>query len=206
MMIANHIHDALAQVRELQQKILEKQRFKGYSGRARALAGTLALLAAILMSAPFFPKDTSPHLMGWGVVFAFGFAINYGALLHWFLFDPSAKRDFRRLRPAIDAFPPLLVGGILTLVMILNDQHQFLFGIWMCLFGLTSLASRPVLPKLIWAVGFFYIISGAIYLLSPNKSFLNPWPMGIIFFVGEWFGGIVLHFDDKFGRGFRDEI
>ncbi|MFQ5753141.1 MAG: hypothetical protein ACE5HI_14205 [bacterium] len=26
-MIANHIHDALAQVRELQKKILEKQRF-----------------------------------------------------------------------------------------------------------------------------------------------------------------------------------
>ena len=31
-MVANHIHHALDQVRELQQKILDKQRFKGYSG------------------------------------------------------------------------------------------------------------------------------------------------------------------------------
>lgn len=32
-MIANHIYHALEQVRDLQQKILEGQRFKGYSGR-----------------------------------------------------------------------------------------------------------------------------------------------------------------------------
>lgn len=43
-MIANHIHDALAQVRELQKNILDKQRFKGYSGRARAIAGSVALV------------------------------------------------------------------------------------------------------------------------------------------------------------------
>ncbi len=49
-MIANHIHHALAQVRELQQKILEGQRFKGYSGRARAICGVAALAAAAFMS------------------------------------------------------------------------------------------------------------------------------------------------------------
>ena len=80
-MIANHIHDALAQVRELQVKILEKQRFKGYSGRARILSGMIALAAAFLMSAAFFPMTHTAHLIGWGVVFLIGFVINYGALL-----------------------------------------------------------------------------------------------------------------------------
>ena len=55
-MIVNHIHQALAQVQELQQKVLEKQRFKGYSGRARAISGTLALLAAPIMASAYFPK------------------------------------------------------------------------------------------------------------------------------------------------------
>ena len=129
-MFASHIQDALSQVRELQQKILEKQRFKGYSGRARALAGTIALLAAFIMSTSGFPKTNSAHLYGWGAVFCFGLLINYGALLNWFLFDAKVQRDFRKLRPIIDAFPPLLVGGILTLVLILQNQHQLLFGIW----------------------------------------------------------------------------
>ena len=35
-MIAAHIHDALAQVRELKLRVLNAQRFTGYSGRGRA--------------------------------------------------------------------------------------------------------------------------------------------------------------------------
>lgn len=195
-MLTGHIQDALSQVRELQQKILEKQRFKGYSGRARALAGTIALLAALIMSTSGFPKTNTAHLYGWGGVFIFGLLINYGALLNWFLFDATVQRDFRKLRPIIDVFPPLLVGGILTLVLITQNQHHLLFGIWMCLFGLACLASRAALPKMIWVVGLFYIFCGAFYLLFSMPSFLNPWPMGIVFFIGEWLGGIILHYDD----------
>ena len=49
-MIANHIHDALAQVRTLQELILEKRIFKGYSGKARIAAGTLALACAVILA------------------------------------------------------------------------------------------------------------------------------------------------------------
>jgi len=194
-MIANHIHHALAQVHELQQKVLEKQRFKGYSGRARALSGTLALGAAAFMASSRFPRTLVAHAIGWGMVFALAILLNFGALIYWFLFDPQVKRDIRRLRPTLDVFPPLVVGGVLTLALMRHGQHQYLAGIWMCLFGLANLASRHVLPKRISQVGWFYILCGAIYLLTPNASFLNPWPMGIVFFVGEWVGGIILHFD-----------
>ena len=43
-MIANHIHDALGQVRRLQGLILDKRRFTGYSGAARMLGGCSALV------------------------------------------------------------------------------------------------------------------------------------------------------------------
>ncbi len=196
-MIARHIHHALAQVQELQQKVLEKQRFKGYSGRARAVGGTVALLATILMTGTSYPKTTLAHVIGWGAVFVIAIFLNYGALTYWFLFDPTVKRDLRRLKPVLDIIPPILVGGILTLAILLHGHHEYLFGIWMCLFGLANLASRHVLPKSICFLGIFYMVCGSVYLLLPNLSFLNPWPMGIIFFVGEWIGGLILHFDDK---------
>ena len=44
-----------------------------------------------------------------------------------------------------------------------------------------------------WIVLYF---CGTVYLLFSDVSFLNPWPMGVVFFIGEWLGGIILHFDD----------
>lgn len=195
-MISNQIQNAISQVMELQQTIIYKQRFKGYSGRTRAISGTLALVMAFIMSLPNFPQKEEAHIFGWGVVFLIGLLLNFGILVHWFLFDPKVKRDLRRLKPIMDAFPPFFVGAILTIAMVIAGEYRFLFGIWMGLFGLANLATRHVLPKKIVSVGLFYITCGVFCLLYQGISFTNPWPVGIVFFIGEWAGGIVLHFDD----------
>ncbi|MCB0299698.1 MAG: hypothetical protein KDE52_06565 [Calditrichaeota bacterium] len=196
-MISSQIYQAIEQVRDLQQKILESQRFKGYSGRARAICGAVALFAAAAMSYKSFPAETAAHALGWGMVALFGVLLNFGSLVHWFLFDPSVKRDFRRLKPTLDALPAIAVGGVMTYVFIMHNLHQYLFGTWMCLFGLANLASRLVLPRRIWMVGVYYIACGSVCLwFASNILFLNPWPMGIVFFIGEWAGGLVLHFGD----------
>lgn len=197
-MVANHIHDALAQVRELQKHILHKQRFKGYSGSARIISGTSVLLAAALMTSNFYPQTVFAHLYGWAFVIFWCLLLSYGAIIHWFFSDASVERDFRKLKPALDSFPGLFVGGILTLVLIRAGQPQLLFGVWMSLYGLTCLATRHNLPRRSGMVGVYYVLCGAGYLLNSNTSFLNPWPMGIVFFVGEWLGGIILHFDGRF--------
>ena len=194
-MIANHIHHALAQVRELQQKILEGQRFKGYSGRARAICGTAALLSAAIMGSEYYPDSAAAHALGWGMVALFGVLLNFGALIHWFLFDPGVQRDIRRLKPTLDALPSILVGGVLTYIILDPGHHESLFGIWMCLFGLANLASRHVLPRRIWMVGVYYCLCGALCLVVPAIEFTNPWPMGLVFFLGEWAGGVILHLD-----------
>jgi len=189
------IQEALRQVQELKQKILEKQRFKGYSGRARAISGTIALGATGILASPYWPDTNEAHLAGWAIVFALACLLNFGAILYWFLRDPNAKRDVRRLRPIVDTLPPLLVGGILTLGLVRHEMYSWLFPIWMSLFGLANLASRHVLPPAISIIGWFYILAGSLLLLIGPDHFTNPWPMGIIFFAGEWMGGIVLHFD-----------
>lgn len=196
-MIASHIHDALAQVRELQRNILDKQRFKGYSGRARAIAGTGTLMAATFLSFSGYPGTVKAHLVVWAIVFAFGLILNYGALIHWFLFDPSVRRDFRKLRPTFEALPGFFVGGALTFALVESGQVQLLFGMWMSLFGLICLATRHLLPRIYWVVGVFYLACGVCFLFVANLTFLNPWPMGLVFFIGEWLGGFIFHYDDK---------
>jgi hypothetical protein len=196
-MIANHIHDALAQVRELQQRVLERQRFRGYSGGARMLAGTFALLGAWVLSWESYPRDAYAHLLGWGTVFFLAILTNYGSLLYWFAKDAGLYGDVRTLRPTVEVFPPVIVGGLLTLVMVLEEHYDYLFGMWMSLFGLANIASRHVLPHKMGLVGCFYIAGGAFCLFSPIRSFFDPWPMGVVFFIGELAGGILLSGDLK---------
>lgn len=194
-MIASHIHDALAQVQVLQQKILERQRFRGYSGQARLSAGSLALLGAACMASSAMPPTPRAHLLGWGLVFVAAVCINYGSLLYWFVTAQGLDREIRTLRPTLDVFPPLIVGGLLTLVMVRHGHYAYLFGIWMSLFGLANCASRHVLPPHMSLVGGFYIASGALCLCTPAGDFLNPWPMGLVFGVGEWAGGLLMVYD-----------
>jgi hypothetical protein len=196
-MLAEHLKEALAQVRQLQMAVVERQRFRGYSGWARIFSGSLALVAAAVMSMPPYPETTRAHVLGWGGVFVVSLLLNSGALLYWFINDPRVERDVFRLRPIIDALIPLVVGGALTFTMIVHGFHQYLFGVWMCMFGLSNLASRYVLPPTIALVGLFYVFCGVAWLLSPFATFLNPWPMGTVFFAGEWAGGLILHFDER---------
>lgn len=196
-MVAGHVREALSQVRQLQQAVLDRQRFRGFSGLTRMISGTFALVAAAIMAWSKYPATTRAHVWGWGAVFVAATAINGCALIYWFFNDPQVSRDFRRLRPMLDSLPPLIVGGVLTFTFILNGLHEYLFGVWMCMFGLSNLASRFVLPRPIALVGVFYVVCGMGWLLSKNASFVNPWPMGLVFFAGEWAGGLVLHFDQS---------
>lgn len=196
-MVGHHVFDALEQVRQLQQAVLTRIRFHGFSGPTRAISGSLALAMAVLMSTPYYPQTNRAHLIGWAAVLAVALVLNTGALIHWFLHDRGVLRNPSRLRPVLDVIPPLFVGGVFTAALLLRQETDLLFGIWMLMFGLTNLASRHVLPRAINLVGLFYICAGTAWLLTPGMSFLHPWPMGIVFFAGEWAGGLILYADDK---------
>lgn len=190
-MIANHIHDALAQVRKLQSVILERHLFRGYSGKARMLCGIIAIGGAAIISANA-PQDPDAVLKGWGLVLAAGLLLNYCSLLYWFLFDQEVRRNPIMLKPALDAFPALGVGAVLTCALISIGAYAMLYGVWMCLYGLAQMAYKQSLPRAIYAVGLGYLACGVFCLLAPGISFLNPWPMGVVFLVGEVAGGVIL--------------
>ncbi len=201
-MIANHIHDALAQVRKVQEYVLEKRFFKGYSGPARIISGLGALAGAAVLDSGEVPAIPNAHLIGWGIILTLALVLNYGALAYWFLFNPVVQRDFRQAKPAIDAIPALVVGAVLSVAVILAGQYDLLLGIWMCLYGLAQVAYRLSLPRPIYIIGLGYILFGA-FCLATQVSFLNPWPMGIAFCAGETIGGIVLHGSNRFEKQFN---
>ena len=191
-MIAHHIHDALSQVRTLQEVILEKRRFQGYSGKARIASGLAALAGAAFLASGHISATPRAHLWGWGAILLFALLLNYACLAWWFLFDHQVRRNPRMLKPALDAVPALAVGAVLTLALLRLRQFDLLFGAWMSLYGLAQVAYRQSLPPGIYYVGIGYLVCGAACLLWPGISFLNPWPMGLAFFAGELTGGILL--------------
>ncbi|MGE4488461.1 MAG: hypothetical protein AB7E95_02830 [Kiritimatiellales bacterium] len=157
-MIASHIHDALSQVRRLQTLILEKRQFRGYSGTARIVSGTVVLLGSALMSSAVYPATECAHLAGWIAVVSIALVLNYGALILWYIQLPNDERKAIRVRPVFDAFPALLTGGILSVALLLRGYPDLLFGIWMCCYGLAHTSCRRDLPQENWFLGLYYIV------------------------------------------------
>jgi hypothetical protein len=191
-MIASHVHDALSQVRLLQEVILERRRFRGFSGQARAASGCVTLLAAALLASGRLPDTPRAHLLVWGGVLAFALVVNYAALGLWFFGDPQRRRDLLVLKPAIDVMPALAVGAMLSLAVLHTGRLELLYGIWMGCYGLAHTACRLSLPPASFAVGIGYMLAGGACLFVPGWAYPNPWPMGVVFCVGELAGGWVL--------------
>ena len=191
MAIAN-VHEAVRQLKELRSRFMARQTFCGYSGAARAGGGLLAFGGAYLMNGSEYPNTPWAHVAGWGVICLIAAALNFGAVLRWYLARPQAERCREELKPMEDAIPALVVGGLISLALITQGAFDLLFGTWMCLFGLANLASRHSQPVEILHIGWFYVLAGAFMLIfSANFPFANPWPMGIVFFAGELAGGLV---------------
>ena len=191
-MIASHIHDALGQVDRMRSLILERRRFRGYSGTARMLGGVGALAATLVLDRVEAFHTPLAMLGGWAAVLVAALLLNYGGLALWFIRRRGAGHTLVDLRPALEVVPALALGAVLSLALVWRGQFDLLFGVWMGLFGLAHMGYRHSLPAGIIAVGLFYQAAGIVCLLAPGVSFLNPWPMGLVFFAGEIAGGWLL--------------
>ncbi|MCZ6672535.1 MAG: hypothetical protein O7C75_06300 [Verrucomicrobia bacterium] len=185
------IRQALREVRDLKKNILEKQLFKGYSGRARALGGIIALLFALLAEFTPIKNGVTTLFILWGTVFLLAILANYGALVLWM--RHKKNRNPQNLSIVFEVFPVWVVGGVLTLALWSQSQYDLLYGSWMCLFGLAQSVSRSRLPKRITWIGIFYVLCGTVCLIFPSDIFFKPVIMGLVFFVGEISAGVILH-------------
>lgn len=186
-----NIHEALSQIKELRGVILDKRYFTGYSGKSKIAGGCLALLVSIALATGYVPRNNDAHLIAWLLLGVAGMAMNYSALFRWYSGLNEERKRLARVVPVIDAVPSIIVGMILSWALISHGVLDLLFGSWMSLYGLSHVSYRVLLPKTNYGVGVFYLVCGLVLLLFP-QPFLNPWPMGIVFFAGELAGGILL--------------
>jgi hypothetical protein len=191
MVDPQHLQQALDQVREVRRCVLQRQRFLGFSAGGRLAGAGLVLAAAVGLSrAPSLaPGD---HVAVWLGVAAVAAAINYGLCLRWYQTLPAADRQRERLLPLVESFPPLALGGAATAGLILHGQYDLLPGIWMGLYGLVNFYAYPHLPMPIRKLGLFYLACGALFLLHPAAGLMRPWPVALVFVVGEFSGSLII--------------
>ncbi|MDR2981273.1 MAG: hypothetical protein LBV12_03395, partial [Puniceicoccales bacterium] len=183
-------NEALGVVAELRQRVLARQRFRGYSGLARAGGGTLALVGAAMVRLLIPDASDTALVVTWGVVFCLAFGLNYGAVVWWRM---SNRATTGALSPALEPLPILLVGGVVTAALIHASVLSLLPGVWMCLFGLTQFSAKYAMPQNIRLIGWYYIAVGIACLWFGEFSWREPLIMGGVFFMGEWSGGLILH-------------
>ena len=184
------VNQALDHVRRMRELVLDRQRFQGFSGVARMAGGMAALLTALILLYAA-PIKLIPHLIGWMILLVVGLSINFAALFIW-LFRNGRGVSLTELWPVVEMFPALAVGAALSLALILKGQFDLLPGMWMAVYGVSHAAYRRTLPFPIYYGGLVYVATGIFFLLWPGTTFTDPRPMGLVFGLGELFGGWML--------------
>ncbi len=101
------------------------------------------------------------------------------------------------LAAAEQFLPALVVGTLLTAVVLgaAPKEAWMLPGLWQLLFSLGVFASCRFLPRITFAVGVWYLITGLTTLImQQNAPALLPWAMGIPFGVGQLLVAAVFQF------------
>lgn len=171
-------------------------RFNTAVGGARMICGALALAAAGIMSARFYPRDCIRLSDGWTAL-AFAAAVVYAAAL-WRCrgADATARRNAMHVGPITGTATAFLFALAITIAIVTNLDWKLwsmLFGVWLCSVGVIqmSLLDRPHAAR---AVSLLYIAAGTALLLvkAVHVPYTQPLIPALIFGVGEFAGGALL--------------
>jgi hypothetical protein len=183
----SELHRALAEIKHIRCQVARDTQFRGYGPASVAASGVLALLVAALQ--PHGPRNEIHAFVAVWIATA-GVSLTMVTIQTMF----RARRVHCGLATemvlaAVEQFlPALVVGTLLTAVLLGAAPREawMLPGLWQLLFSLGVFASCRFLPRLTFAVGVWYMISGLTTLIVQGGSAtLLPWTMGIPFGVGQ---------------------
>ena len=183
----SELHRALAEIKHIRCQVARDTQFRGYGPASVAASGVLALLVAALQ--PHWPRNEFHAFVGVWIATA---VVSLTMV--------TIQTTFRARRvhcglatemvlAAAEQFLPALVVGTLLTAVVLGAaprESWMLPGLWQLLFSLGVFASCRFLPRLTFAVGVWYLISGLTTLIVQGGSAtLLPWTMGIPFGIGQ---------------------
>lgn len=192
------LRDALCQITEIRQQMARSEVFRGYRSLTVGLSGVLAVMAAVLQGSitPVPTQQLERYLGLWIGVAAISLGVASGEMWWRSRSNPSAvARQLTRL--AMEQFAPcLLVGAVLTLCLY-RTAPEFAWalpGLWGLTFSLGVFASHRLLPKQVYAVALYYVLTGSISLLwGRGSQALAPWCMGMTFGGGQLLTAAILY-------------
>jgi hypothetical protein len=194
------LREALSQIAEIRARVAATERFRGFRAAPVAVTGLLAVLVAALQ--PMFVPD--PAIDGVGYLGVWLTAAVVAMLIAgsgiWLRHRRSQNRLAKEMTwLAVGQFAPCLIaGGLVTLVIarFAPDHLALLPGLWQVFFSLGVFASHRLLPRVIGAVGVFYLVCGVVNLTrADGPPGFSPWAMGVPFGVGQLFTAAVLYWN-----------
>jgi hypothetical protein len=193
------LHEALAQIAEIRDRVAATQSFRGYRAVPVAASGMLAILAALVQ--PFVVAEPMANLREYltlwvGIALLGGGTGATGIWLRLRAGDSPLGGELTRL--AVSQFLPCLAAGALVTFAIARQAPEvawLLPGLWQVLFSLGIFASWRLLPRATVAIGAFYLLAGACNLALGQEAGLSPWAMGLPFGAGQLATAAILYWN-----------
>ncbi len=196
-----HIHQALADVRQIQAVLAKTERFRLLRATTVVATSLLAIVGASLQV--WFVGDASKatlaYVIYWSVIAAAGASCAVLATAWRYWVRPTSWDRQLWLEASWSFVPSLLVGGLLTAVIALRypDIAVALPGIWSLLFGLGVWSAARLFPRAMTGVASYYFAVGAAALvLAEYWPYLPLW-MAVAFGGGQAIMCGVLAYDER---------
>ena len=178
------LHDrAMDNLRYIRETMERATPFTGISGRGEMAIGATALVASLIAS-------RQPTFQLWlAIWFADGLI---SVLIAGWSMDRKARSLQMPLfsgsgrKVVFSLAPPLIAGGLLTIVLVRAGLPNAIPGIWLLLYGTGVITGGMFSVRAVPAMGFCFMVLGAIALFSP-PAFAN-------WFMAVGFGGLHLLF------------
>lgn len=196
-MSTRSIDQALESLAEIRSSLNRAETFRGYRSVSILATGVLAWMGSWMQSRWVNPEapELKPFLGLWIGIALVCAILSFGeVLLRYWRSGPM----FRHMtRSAVGPMLPALGAGFgLTMLIAWNSPEVgwMLPGLWAIVFGLGVSASARFLPKMVWLVAFYFILSGLVCLVLSTQGWAySPWLMGLSFGCGQCLAALVLY-------------
>ncbi len=169
---------AEANLRFIRETMERATLFTAVPGWGMAVIGLTACVAAVLAAA-------QPTLWRWLLVWVSesALALAIGLTAMW---RKARRQDHSLASAAARRFffafvPPLVVGGLLSVVLVDHRAYDVLPGLWLLLYGTGVMAGGTFSVRVVPALGGAFLLLGSITLFLPFPA--ANWAMGLGFGV-----------------------
>ena len=191
------LRDAISQISQIRMQMARAETLRGLRAVPVAFSGVLALVAGFAQIAWVEQPATeiSPYFTIWlgaAVLSAMTAGLEMAARCR--VSQSALTRSTVLL--AVEQFLPCMVAGGLVTFAIASFAPESIWllpGLWQVLFSLGLFASHRLLPRPVFWVAVFYLLSGVLLLSLLREQALSPWAMALPFGAGQLAMAAVLY-------------